>query len=575
MSSSIQDVEFAKIPYSMASEQLHLVGPFDFPQWAPARGPFSVEGFSLCRRPVCKTWFDAQDSCSIHLECIKLFMRHYPAKGALRRLWTTASWRSPWAKNPPIPWLFATPSFRLRDVTGRIGEAFGLKGLDAIPSELLVKFRLLSPDTLLWRYLASIELADSLTDSEPHELEELPLSCLLSWKRGEGVVKDGSKDLEPVIRIRIDDVGISSIERLSEPPTFGRKGKENVACVLFQNEEQYENIFAQLKIRTKLRGDIILGPCLEEPERLDLEDTVLSEGTGMVLICVDSGGSESLKAIYAHSRGPFLERGNIPAKKMGDGVTSGGDNGVMIEHKYGEGVTPFRVSQPRENPFMSVYMTAPYFIDERLFEPVYFSSVFADGIVTVEVFNKPTDKGPRFQGAIFYFSDGTAQAVGQCRVGIDSCEVFHDPMWIQCEQTAKLEGSGDDDDDGYSDFSPVHPRLVRLHFSSQTDMDDVITTGWTETHYLHSAELHFWFTASEVMLTVNAFPLQGRKSYFDVDGSSDGSHDDDDDDDDGESEDDQYYDVDEDDESEDDQYYDDSDDEMEVGGGFYWGAEFE
>ncbi|RYP58966.1 hypothetical protein DL770_010309 [Monosporascus sp. CRB-9-2] len=440
------------------------------------------------------------------------------------------------------------------DVTGRIGEAFGLKGLGAIPSELLVRFRLLSPDTLLWRYLAPIELADNLTDSEQHELEELPLSCLLSWKRGEGVVKHDSKDLEPVIRIWIDEVGISSIERLSEPPTFARKGKENVACVLFENEEQYENIFAQLKIRTKFRGDIILGPWLEEPERLDLEDKVLNEGTGMTLIWADSGGSESPKAIYAHSRDPFWECGNIPAKKMGDDVSSGGNQGVMIEHKSWEGVTPFRVSQPRENPFMVPYMTGPYLIEERLLEPVYFSSVVADEIVTVEVFNKPTDKGPRFQGAIFYFSAGTAQAVGQCRVGIDSCEIFHDPMWIQWEQTPKVEGSGDDEDD-HSDIFQVHPRLARLGFSSQTDIDVVTTSGWTKPHYLHSAELHFWFTASEVVLTVNAFPLRGRNSYYDVDSSSDGSHDDDNDD--GEN-----------DESEDDQYYDDGDDEMEEGGGF-------
>ncbi|RYP74850.1 hypothetical protein DL771_002771 [Monosporascus sp. 5C6A] len=308
-----------------------------------------------------------------------------------------------------------------------------------------------------------------------------------------------------------------------------------------------------MAIRTKFRGDIILGPWLEEPERPGLQDKVLNEGTGMTLIWADSGGSESPKAIYAHSRSPFWERGNIPAKKMGDGVSSGGNHGAMIEHKYWEGVTPFRVSQPRENPFMTPYMTGPYMIEERLLEPVYFSSVVADEIVTVEVFNKPTDEGPRFQGAIFYFSAGTAQAVGQCRVGIDSYEVFHDPMWIQCEQTAKLEGSGDDDEDDYSDIFQVHPRLMRLGFSSQIDMDGVITSGWTETHSLHSAELHFWFTASKVVLTVNAFPLRGRESYFDVDGSSNGRRDADDD---------------EDDESEDGQYYDGDDDEVEEGGGF-------
>ncbi|RYO96806.1 hypothetical protein DL765_011379 [Monosporascus sp. GIB2] len=404
MSSFIQGVEFAKIPLSMASEQLHLVGPFNFPQ----------------------------------------------------------------------------------HITGRIGEAFGLKGLDAIPSELLVKFRLLSPDTLLWRYLASIELADSLTDSEPHELEELPLSRLLSWERGKG-------------------------------------------------------------IRTKLRGDIILGPWLEDPESRGLDDKVLNEGTGMTLVLVNPRGSESLRAIYAHSRGPFSERGNIPSKDTGHAVTSHPYYDLMVEHKYWvEDKAPFRVSQPRENPFKSVSMTSPYMMEEWLSKRVYVSSVVADEIVAVEVFNKPTDKGPRFQGAVFYFNDGAAQAVGQCRVGIDSCEVFHEPMWIQCKQTAKPEGSGDDEEEGYPDFSSDHPRLSRIGFSSQTDMDDAITSGWTEAHYLNSVELHFWFTASEVVLTVNEFPLQGRKSYFGVDGSSDGSCDDD---------------VDEDDENEDDQDYDDGDDE--------------
>ncbi|KAK6854605.1 hypothetical protein PG995_009698 [Apiospora arundinis] len=596
-----------------------LVGPFPYPDpdsTTPGCPSPAAGGFYVCFDPVCQErgkGKEDRECAGIHWDCCKLYLQHCLAADKLDRLWTAVCWRHVWARNTPIPWIGARPPPLNKDALGLLRWVFGAQSWILLPPELLLRIQFLSRGTFIWQCIAAVEMAGAINNAKPEALTEVPISRVVAWQRGGGKIGGESETEEdPIIRIRIDDVGISHIERLLRQPRFtGETTPKNTACIVL-TPKQYESIVVQFKnqharlkvphgitapmiydtlepldlsslhtcyfkfgsserqqiirldkvsgitlffhhgllvavhghdenspsakttfnrlklpsrghidwdyvplapndevtafgirprtdggrlstavlIRTKLRGDMIYGALIEH--YIPQGDKMLNEGTGMALVCVSSARTEQLLRIGAYCHQPIWSVGN----QLLSAATTTTTTTTTVRSHQGEDMTPFRVAQPLRTVVQPLWIST-----DDMTNPIYYASVTLSPTRcrSVEVFEerRQTQWGMRleFAGAVFRFEDGGAQAVGQCRPGVDASKMFRNPAHILWEI-----------DDNYLDHDlPFQPSefgavnyLLHLRFLPSSDSglaENGVEPGWFSKPL--GKRLDFWWAGWE------------------------------------------------------------------------------
>ncbi|KAK4162351.1 hypothetical protein QBC43DRAFT_380020 [Cladorrhinum sp. PSN259] len=194
--------------------------PFVFPQ----RGyPITrVDGYLLCRFPGCRKCAASPEFAPIHFDCFNIFSRRCldSASDALNRLWIFAAWKNPWRGAQPVRF------------------SAGM---------LLEMIQQYSRHSLLWRSIPAVQFAEYVLATKPEPLLTVPLRELLLWERGgkfERVI--GSPSPLPTLKITVDSVGISKVERLPGPPGYGGECTNRFAFIV-QDEASISEVMAQFK----------------------------------------------------------------------------------------------------------------------------------------------------------------------------------------------------------------------------------------------------------------------------------------------------------------------------------------
>lgn len=129
-----------------------------------------------------------------------------------------------------------------------IFETSGVPFLYKLPFELLEKIRQYSADSLLWRYTLACQLANYVSTTLPKPLLTVPLRDLLFWERG-GRLERISEPRPPLkfLRLTIDSVGISKVERLPSRPKYVAEHARRSAFIV-QDELSVSDVVAQVQV---------------------------------------------------------------------------------------------------------------------------------------------------------------------------------------------------------------------------------------------------------------------------------------------------------------------------------------
>ncbi|KAK3897145.1 hypothetical protein C8A05DRAFT_20026, partial [Staphylotrichum tortipilum] len=180
----------------------------------------------LCRAATCMACEGSPCTCSVHIECLQVVIRHCSAHDALDRLWLVCAWRRQLWTGALIPPLGLTRDSILGSDMSTLlecAERCGLRQLKVLPVELLRDIQTLSRPHLLWRYITAVNMAKQLSIAPSYPLQSFPLGAVASWQRGSAprLAVDGRwHDLPPVVRLTIDMNGLKALDRLSEPPVY-------------------------------------------------------------------------------------------------------------------------------------------------------------------------------------------------------------------------------------------------------------------------------------------------------------------------------------------------------------------
>ncbi|RDA88404.1 hypothetical protein CP532_5569 [Ophiocordyceps camponoti-leonardi (nom. inval.)] len=185
------------------------------------------ENLEYCRDPDCSYCLSAPDSCTVHVLCLKLFIRQPDFKkeadpkeitDKLRRLWVAATWTSPWhgAIAPDVePYVHYRSD---RDLRGMLDHLPQIMSLIPELSSMIWEF---CASSSLWLYSAVLDLYDELSVSKLRRQPSIPLIKIKSWARShqpeynDNTTTPGSDFL----RLTIDSRGLRRIERLKERPS--------------------------------------------------------------------------------------------------------------------------------------------------------------------------------------------------------------------------------------------------------------------------------------------------------------------------------------------------------------------
>lgn len=204
----------------------------------------------LCRYPDCKQCAASPEFAPIHFDCCEVFKQRCSVSpsGALNRLWVLAAWRNPWRGAQPTH--LSAPMVD-KDTLRTMSGFCGLPRLYTLPLELLEIIRQHSRHSLLWRCIPALQLADYVSATEPEPLLTVPLRELLFWERGrksEPVIgSPESRTPLPGLRLTVDSVGISKVERLPRPPVYTGEYSSRSAFIV-QNEGTISQVVVQLKV---------------------------------------------------------------------------------------------------------------------------------------------------------------------------------------------------------------------------------------------------------------------------------------------------------------------------------------
>ncbi|KAK7943356.1 uncharacterized protein PG986_012469 [Apiospora aurea] len=247
-------------------------------------------------------------------------------------------------------------------------------------------------------------------------------------------------------------------------------------------------------------------------------DKVLNEGTGTSLICDTSIHTDELKSLGAYCQNPRWRDVRNQTSKHASFKRN-------KDKRYeGADLTPFRAAQPRHSQVRITYSP-----QAAMMLQTYYASVTLDKhCCSAEVFEWGGDEGalyqhPQFAGAIFRFEDGSAEAVGQCRVGLDPSVTYRGPahiLWM-LDAEANAEALSWDIPDP-ADIDPPSPgvraqkHLRRLRFepTAWKPEEDPAGPEWDDKSGLWNAKrlgkrLDFWWTDEEVAFSVDGIHKMG------------------------------------------------------------------
>lgn len=206
-----------------------------------------------CEEVSCSACNDWRRACTVHPDCLQLFMRSCTARDALDRLWLARMWQR-------LPWTgISFPTRRLASnlplacdlsVLLRCAERCGLWKLKTLPVELLIDIEEFSRPHFFWRCVASVDLATQLSAGISQPLQSFLLNSVISWDRGNApvVAAEGMDDpIAPIIRLTVDSGGLRKLERLAErPPYKQRRFDESVFIV--ENQSHFGSTVAHFKV---------------------------------------------------------------------------------------------------------------------------------------------------------------------------------------------------------------------------------------------------------------------------------------------------------------------------------------
>lgn len=190
----------------------------------PGPGPcfIKVNGFLLCRKPVCGSCALSPECAAIHHQCFISFVlecrSRLPLSQALDALRTIVFYRRPW---PKAAWIKLQPGIQYTEATRYWVHHTGIEDtsvlfrLRYLPPELLDAIRRLSPYAWLWRLTSIFALSHRVPIPTPPQ--QISLELIGSWIRGENIaIISNSK--QPVLRVTIDTEGIQMLSRIPQRP---------------------------------------------------------------------------------------------------------------------------------------------------------------------------------------------------------------------------------------------------------------------------------------------------------------------------------------------------------------------
>jgi hypothetical protein len=161
------------------------------------------------------------EAVTLHTECYQLFLRHCRGPDALSRLWSFAAMQKPWPLRGQEPLLLtrsalSIPGPGLKEVCSHLE----LADLAGMPQELVEELETDSQTSLMWRMALAIGLGQMIMrlPGDSFRQDQLPLSAIKPWKR-DGPPPTWSHEETaglPIIRITMDILGISEVERFAE-----------------------------------------------------------------------------------------------------------------------------------------------------------------------------------------------------------------------------------------------------------------------------------------------------------------------------------------------------------------------
>lgn len=139
----------------------------------------------FCRHMRCRQCAAGPESATLHADCVSVFLATSLAANApnsLSRLWTAATWRSPW---PGAPSLHLRSSVDVAAGLGHAAAALELPWLPRLPPEIAAIVHQESRPSLVWRYSQVSQLASTLFGARNFTLPPMSIHRIEYWQRGQ------------------------------------------------------------------------------------------------------------------------------------------------------------------------------------------------------------------------------------------------------------------------------------------------------------------------------------------------------------------------------------------------------
>lgn len=208
----------------------------------PPANPYSA--LRGCPETPCRGCHSLPEVVCVHQDCLRLFKRHFRSADALDRLWVAAAWRYPWRSAPPVL-LSREPASR--GAIRKAAEIFDLAPLVPLPQELWGMIQEYSENHSFWRFVSVFDFVNRLRMTPAEPATSVALDKIVRWKRGSPPELSAGLGGRQFIRLTIDSVGISEVERLPARSYKPEQPLHNLAFVT-ENEDRFNGVSAQFKV---------------------------------------------------------------------------------------------------------------------------------------------------------------------------------------------------------------------------------------------------------------------------------------------------------------------------------------
>lgn len=208
-----------------------------------------TDGFELCRRPMCPTCACSPEPTTVHYDCCRIFVQNSSLSlpRALARLHFIGSFRNPWPRAPPLHLETSHPF----DSTAleKVVDKADLSRLRSLPVEIQESVRLLTLESFLWRFAATISAARRVGKG-PREV--LPLGSVKYFERGMRPQRLVRPLQASFIRLSIDADGIYKIERLHTRPVAACSEMLKSVAYIVEAEAALSEVTAVFEVYTQV-----------------------------------------------------------------------------------------------------------------------------------------------------------------------------------------------------------------------------------------------------------------------------------------------------------------------------------